>query len=76
MLTASDTSVQGTSAGDGQGDATSLLNDKATELAASDAFKGKGFSEALRAARQQYPDLAKEADAENDAHLNAGAVTR
>lgn len=64
MIDANDTKQLGTGQGDGQGDARALLDEKAAELEASEAYKGKPYSEVLKAARAQNPDLAKEADAE------------
>lgn len=66
MLNANDRTEMGSGSGDGAGDAQSLLDDKVSEVQASEAGKKLSYSEALMEARRKYPDIAKEADREED----------
>lgn len=69
LLEANDQRQLGTDGGAGQGNAGALLEDKIVELQASEAYKGKPYSEVMKAARAQNPDIAKEADAEEAAAM-------
>jgi hypothetical protein len=63
MLDASDKNEAGSNE-DGAGTAQDLLNDKVTDIQASESGKKLGYSEALKRARRENPDIAKEADHE------------
>ncbi len=63
MLDANDQNERGSNEA-GNGTAQDLLDEKANELMASEAGKNLDYSEAMKKARRQNPDLAKEADQE------------